>query len=166
MKVEKQHYQSQMQLDLKKVKTPEEPSRKKRKKFRESPPSTHRMSLRSSPKITMVKVPPPEIVMIIMDLLDAPQDMDTLLKVFPRWKQNVPETYWRHRFIKDLMLEDEELPGLDDLDWKHVYLEMDLADNSLLGFGYPATDCKAYGENENDLFRSPGKDKIDLSHVS
>ncbi|PYI02618.1 hypothetical protein BO78DRAFT_422407 [Aspergillus sclerotiicarbonarius CBS 121057] len=72
-------------------------------------------------------VPPPEIILIIMDLLEGPRDMEALLTAFPRWEQVIPECYWRIRFIKTLILENEELPGPDNLDWKHAYHKIDHA---------------------------------------
>jgi hypothetical protein len=68
---------------------------------------------------------PPEIILIIMDMLQGSKEVWTLLSIFPQWGPMIPQRYWRARLVKDLMLDYEEVPELDVVDWQNLYFEVD-----------------------------------------
>jgi hypothetical protein len=86
----------------------------------------HMMILRSSSTLQADKIIlPAEIILLIMDRLPGCNEIRFLLWAFPHWSPMVPQTYWRARFVKDLMLDRKEVPGLDALDWQRVYFKID-----------------------------------------
>jgi hypothetical protein len=86
----------------------------------------HVMILPSSSTLEADKIIlPAEIILLIMDRLPGCNEIRFLLWAFPHWSPMVPQTYWRARFVKDLMLDRKEVPGLDALDWQCLYLKID-----------------------------------------
>jgi hypothetical protein len=84
--------------------------------------SREKTTLRSESKIMADKIIlPQDIILLIMDRLPSFKDIWLLLRIFPHWRPMVPKSYWRSRFVQDLMLEYNEVPGLDALDWHHLY---------------------------------------------
>lgn len=67
---------------------------------------------------------PPEIVMIIMDMLYGPKDIVLLLWVFPQWRLSIHQGYWRIRCIHDFILHGP-LPDAAALDWRYLYFNID-----------------------------------------
>lgn len=63
----------------------------------------------------------PELIIQIMDFLPGCHEIRLLLWVYPSWGTKVPWSYWRTRFAKDLMLEMDELPDLETLNWQRAY---------------------------------------------
>ncbi|XHF98843.1 hypothetical protein AWENTII_002378 [Aspergillus wentii] len=102
--------------------------RKKRKDQKEmatqQKPKTHSMVLRSKFEPESVIVPT-EIILTIADFLTDSADLRMLLWVFPSWGESIPPGYWRARFIRDSMLEKEELSSDGGLNWKYIYFNMD-----------------------------------------
>lgn len=60
-----------------------------------------------------------------MDFLSGCWELRALMWAFPQWAHTIPQSYWRTRFIKDLMLEDEEVPGTEELHWRRAYYKID-----------------------------------------
>lgn len=86
---------------------------------------SHPMQKRRSPRLhrtTGLNVPP-EVVLEILDHLPDSQQIRQLMSVFPYWAPGVPNSYWRRRFIQEVMLEDEEeeVPAADTLNWRRLY---------------------------------------------
>ncbi|KAH8695241.1 hypothetical protein BGW36DRAFT_429122 [Talaromyces proteolyticus] len=68
---------------------------------------------------------PPELVTMIMDFLPTCGEIRLLILAFPQWRSIVPHSYWRRRFVNDILLPIDEVPGLDALDWEKLYLQTD-----------------------------------------
>lgn len=86
----------------------------------------HQMILRSSSTLDGEKIIlPAELILLIMDQLSNSREIRYLLWVFPHWDLLIPRSYWRTRFVKDLMLDYKEVPSLDVLDWKGLYFQID-----------------------------------------
>ncbi|GAB1194160.1 hypothetical protein APSETT444_003401 [Aspergillus pseudonomiae] len=66
-----------------------------------------------------------ELILQIMDYLLGSQEILHLMLVFPFWAPKVPYFYWRTRFRKKVMLEQDELPDLDALNWQRAYCGLD-----------------------------------------
>ncbi|KAA8652869.1 uncharacterized protein ATNIH1004_001778 [Aspergillus tanneri] len=69
--------------------------------------------------------PPPEVVLLILDHLSTCTEIRTLMWAFPHWATVIPEGYWRVRFIRELKLEHDEVPGKDALNWRRAYYMVD-----------------------------------------
>ncbi|KAB8225205.1 hypothetical protein BDV33DRAFT_199042 [Aspergillus novoparasiticus] len=68
---------------------------------------------------------PPELIIQIMDILPGSREIRLLLWAYPPWGPKVPWSYWRTRFRKDLMLDMDDLPDIDKLDWQHAYYSIE-----------------------------------------
>ncbi|KAE8347298.1 hypothetical protein BDV24DRAFT_157592 [Aspergillus arachidicola] len=87
--------------------------------------ATHAMRLRSDVIPRKVLALPPELIVQIMDFLPESREIRLLLWAYPPWGPKVPWSYWRTRFRKDLMLEMDDLPDIDKLDWQHAYYSIE-----------------------------------------
>ncbi|KAL4912685.1 hypothetical protein BDW62DRAFT_206264 [Aspergillus aurantiobrunneus] len=70
---------------------------------------------------------PAELIMDIVDLLPACQEVRELMWAFPYWAVKLPYSYWRKRFIREFMLEDEQkqIPDSASLNWRRLYYRTD-----------------------------------------
>ncbi|XHG03563.1 hypothetical protein AWENTII_006865 [Aspergillus wentii] len=89
-------------------------------------PRSHRMSLRASSTSNVRSiVVPTEIILTIMDRLPDIDDILSLLWVFPHWKGLIPQGYWRIRCINELVLDEDQVPDRDSLNWGYLYFNID-----------------------------------------
>lgn len=86
---------------------------------------TQGMDLRSGITSSAARFLPSELILQIMDYLPGSQEILHLMLVFPFWAPKIPYFYWRTRFRKELMLERDELPDLDALNWQRAYCGLD-----------------------------------------
>ncbi|KAJ5189126.1 hypothetical protein N7491_005450 [Penicillium cf. griseofulvum] len=87
---------------------------------------THTMSQRSQSGFNCRDVfLPTELILNIADYLNH-RDIRNMLLVFPRWRQMIPESYWRRRFVDDNYLDNDMFPAAYALDWQYVYLKTDM----------------------------------------
>ncbi|KAL4875232.1 hypothetical protein BJY04DRAFT_202474 [Aspergillus karnatakaensis] len=72
----------------------------------------------SQDEVDLAMKMPPELIMII---LDNPPESKQIRRLM--WAVRVPVSYWRRRFIKEFMLEDEEMHVRDtnNLNWHRLY---------------------------------------------
>ncbi|KAE8323546.1 hypothetical protein BDV39DRAFT_181881 [Aspergillus sergii] len=87
--------------------------------------ATHAMRLRSDVIPRKALALPPELIVQIMDFLPGSREIRLLLWAYPPWGPKVPWSYWRTRFRKDLMLEMDDLPDINKLDWRHAYYSIE-----------------------------------------
>ncbi|XHG02140.1 hypothetical protein AWENTII_005501 [Aspergillus wentii] len=75
---------------------------------------------------------PVEIQMVIVNALHIASDIQNTLAAF-NWQ--LPDTYWRTRFPKDIIFEYKDLMTVN-LDWKYLYLGLEGLFKSSHGLGH------------------------------
>lgn len=63
-----------------------------------------------------------DIVLQILDFLPLDKDLRALIEALPDWGAMIPPRYWRFRFSKAYGLRMDQLPAVESLNWRAIFL--------------------------------------------